>query len=65
MSDGYRTQVGDVLTDPRRGTREVLAIWRAEDIDRFVDARCYLRRLEERCALHGGGRRTTAKAGRS
>lgn len=62
MTD-YRTHVGDVLRDSSTGRpRYVVAVYRAEDLDKFIDGRCYLRRPDERSALHGGGRRRGAKA---
>ncbi len=59
MSD-YRTQPGDVLRDPQTGRwRDVVAVYRAEDIARMVNATCYRHRPDERSALYGGSRGTT------
>lgn len=63
----YRTHTGAVLTDERTGQRrEVVEVYRPEDLPRFVDERCYLRKpLGERSALHGGGRRRGPAMARS
>jgi hypothetical protein len=58
--DHYRTVAGrDVFRDPVTGEwRDVLKVWRAEDIDQFIDARCYRYRFaDERSAIHGGRRK--------
>lgn len=66
MSD-YRTHEGTVLTDERTGQRrEVVAVYRSEDLPRFGDWRCYMRKpIGERSALHGGGRRRGPAVARS
>lgn len=63
----YRTHAGAVLTDERTGQRrEVVEVYRPEDLPRFGDSRCYLRKpLGERSALHGGGRRRGPAMARS
>lgn len=61
---GYRTNVGDVLRDERTGQqKQVVAVWRGEDISRFIDGTGYRQRADERSALYGG-HRTNPKAGR-
>lgn len=59
----YRTLPGDCFRDPFTGiVRVVTAIFRAEDIHRFVDGNCYRQRFVERCALHMGHRTKPMKA---
>ncbi len=52
-----RTKVGAVLHDWERGPREVVRIWRAEDIGQFTDGLWRRGSSSERCALHGGSTR--------
>ncbi len=55
----YRTLPGDTIRDPFTGqVFEIVSVWRAEDIDQFVDGRCYRQYgATERSVLHDTGKR--------
>jgi hypothetical protein len=65
----YRSIAGDVLLDERTGiAREVVAVYRGEDLCRFGDPLAWNRRPNEINAMHGGGstgRRSKPKGARS